>query len=147
MRISVVYLLMVFLLAACTQEPERTDVIDVPVNDPELNAATEKARAELHRFIDHIEAYPEDDSAQMKIPLETGDDAIENIWIDNVEIAGPYFVGNLANAPVDQSLYKYGDRVTIPQDEVVDWLWYENDEMIGGFTVKVLEAKYGRPGS
>ena len=68
MRISVVYLLMVFLLAACTQEPERTDVIDVPVNDPELNAATEKARAELHRFIDHIEAYPEDDSAQMKIP-------------------------------------------------------------------------------
>jgi uncharacterized protein YegJ (DUF2314 family) len=50
-------------------------------------------------------------------------------------------IGKLGNDPVWATNLKIGDEVTMRISELADWMYLQDGEMVGGFSVKVLLEK------
>ena len=57
------------------------------------------------------------------------------------KVAGDQVQGTIGNEPVDIEGVELGSEVTCKLSELSDWIYFENGEMIGGFTVKVLQKQ------
>lgn len=55
-----------------------------------------------------------------------------------VSIEGDEILGDLANEPVDLPFLHEGSRVRGKVSELNDWGYLQGEELVGGFTVKVL---------
>ena len=51
--------------------------------------------------------------------------------------------GKVDNEPVQLTNVKLGSRVRLKQQVLNDWLYTDGGKMVGGFTVKVLQARQG----
>jgi uncharacterized protein YegJ (DUF2314 family) len=107
-----------------------------------MMAAVEEAR---RRWPEFLEAYGAQDGENFAIKAPVSDGrTTEFIWIEVVEIDGENIAGDLANDPVDLQFVKLGYRVRTTLSELNDWAYLKNGELIGGFTVQVLQAAHGR---
>ncbi|MFK7742801.1 MAG: DUF2314 domain-containing protein [Planctomycetota bacterium] len=65
----------------------------------------------------------------------------EHIWISVTGIDSNTVDGTIANEPLNIEGLELGSEVRRKITELSDWLYMENGEMVGGFTVKVLQAQ------
>lgn len=116
-------------------------------DDPELNAAMKEARRRLPEFRRALEK-----DSQRKIPVMDGPlvkagfkspvtGAIEHMWIEDVRFEGERIVGRLANEPENIPGLTQGRWVSMPLDDVSDWVYREGKRTIGGFTIRVMEQR------
>ena len=117
-------------------------VVNISGEDPRMKASVEEARS---RWPEFVEAFQRGDAAHysVKAPVSDGKNT-EYIWIEVKEIDGDNIAGDLANDPVDLQFMKLGSRVRTTLDQLNDWAYINDDELIGGFTVKVLQEAQGR---
>ncbi|MCH7861730.1 MAG: DUF2314 domain-containing protein, partial [Proteobacteria bacterium] len=65
-------------------------------------------------------------------------DMTEFIWVNVTAIEGDEIHGELGNNPVDLENLKIGDSLRVKLTDLNDWLYTDGDELVGGFTTKVL---------
>ena len=63
----------------------------------------------------------------------------EFMWINHVRYSGDQFDGTVASKPVIVKNVAYGDPVSVAKEDIVDWAFYQNDTLVGGYTEKVLK--------
>ncbi len=126
-------------------EMEEAPIVDIDSDDSRMKAATEEARRRWSEFVTVFSDEASDKSNfSAKFPFKEGD-STEFIWVNVDRIEDGFVYGRLGNDPVYLKSYKLGDKVSAPISELNDWIYFLNDEMIGGFTVKILMDEYTRP--
>jgi uncharacterized protein YegJ (DUF2314 family) len=116
-------------------------VTQVSGEDREMNAAMERARSTLGDYDSRHEDPPASQSyLGIKVRFEA-DDAIEHMWVDEVEITGDGYRGRLANEPMQITSLKAGDPVTFTRPEVSDWMAVDDGRLVGGFTLRVMRNR------
>lgn len=120
--------------------PGRPDVVGVSGEDPEMNAAKLKARAELPRFFALLAAPPAGTADySVKYNLTPQGDDPEFIWAGDLKREGGKLVGRLGNQPIAPG-FSLGQRVVIPEADIIDWGYTKNGVMQGHHTTRALLA-------
>ena len=123
-------------------------------DDPEMLAASEKARATFKYFWRELawerrRIIPALDLACVKAAFTDGTPAegaasdveVEHMWVENVDFDGEAVSGNLLNSPNWLKSVQAGDDVRVPLDEVTDWMYVIGGEVYGAYTVNLLRAR------
>jgi len=144
------YFLIGAVVAACsdgnsrlleTKREGEPTVYHVQAEDVEMNAAMAKAREMIAQFRDRVTSPPSTQTyLTLKVRFGSGD-AVEHIWIEEVELMGDQFKGVIANEPIEDSTPDIGQSVTIPLDRVSDWMAIDDGRLVGGYTLRVLRNR------
>lgn len=114
-------------------------VAAVAADDPEVNAARDRAREMLPYFWEAMEAgRPNEGGFSIKAALPTPDDSVEHIWVSDLVRADGSIEGLLANEPVNLPGLKLGQAVTFTEGQVTDWGFERDGLLIGHYTTRLL---------
>jgi uncharacterized protein YegJ (DUF2314 family) len=69
------------------------------------------------------------------------DDAVEHMWLSNIEFDGEVISATLLNSPNEVTSVKEGDQITLQKDQIEDWMYVIDGRVYGGFTIQVLRAR------
>lgn len=123
--------------AVAQGHPDRPDVVMVSDADKAMNAAIDKARAELPTFYKHL-AKPAADERNFSVKFNLVPDGdAEFIWARDLEWINGKLYGTLSNVPIAPE-YSQGQRLLIPQADIIDWGYMKGDVMQGNYTTRVL---------
>ena len=122
-------------------------MIPVEGEDAQMRAAIEEARRRLPEFRKALEEdwrriIPVIDRPFFKALFQSATTGkIEHMWIEVSRFDGDKIVGELANEPSEIPELSQGQEVKVLPSEISDWLYWEGDTTVGGFTVAVLEGR------
>ncbi|MEZ2330893.1 DUF2314 domain-containing protein [Mesorhizobium sp. RCC_202] len=114
--------------------PIKENVVAYYTGDKAMQNAKTKGHSTLPRFHALIKAGTPG-TYTVKFPL-TQNGATEHIWMQLVGFSDGHFVGLLADEPVNGNQYKMGDRMTVAEADVEDWMIRDGGEVYGGYTVR-----------
>ena len=123
--------------AGCTSRDTSDPVVDVKADDPVMNAAIDKARATVDKFITALNDPKPQQNFSVKMAVED-ENGVEHMWLAPVEIKGTKFVGTLNNEPGIVRSVEYGDTLTVDKTEISDWMIVQDQTISGGYTMRVL---------
>ena len=107
--------------------------------DPDMAAAMQQARATLPEFLALADApRPSTSLFAVKVGIRADARHVEYFWIGSFTRANGRFSGKIDNEPELAKNVKLGDTITFGEDQIVDWLYLENDRMRGNYTACVL---------
>ena len=111
-------------------------------DDMQLEHAVKHARRTVGQFITALRNPPPNSrDFQVKKLFVAKDGTAEHIWMADVKFNGNRFVGVVDNHPNKIPGLKIGDRVSVNPDEITDWSYVQNGQLIGGYTIRVLFAE------
>jgi uncharacterized protein YegJ (DUF2314 family) len=123
-------------LAGCNKHRDKVTI--VPDDDPRMNAAIDKARANVQNFIASLKSPKRGQSGfAIKVPFSDGANT-EHFWLTPVTFDGASFTGTVDNEPELVNNVKMGQTVTVTPDKISDWMYVENHKLVGGETLRVL---------
>lgn len=135
-------------------DAEQSKIFMFTGNDPQMARAYEQARATFRYFWrelswEHRRIVPGLDLACVKAafmdpgPQRAGDDApeAEQMWFSDIDFDGQTVSGMLLNAPNWLKSIKQGDAVSIPFNEITDWMFAVHGEVYGAHTVNVMRSR------
>ncbi len=111
-------------------------VVSISEDDPRMAAAVQEARDRFPEFVAAMEQQ-RGENFSVKAPISNNGNT-EFIWLEATAIENGIIYGVLANEPMDLGKLKIGDRVKTTVADLNDWAYYADDQLVGGFTVKVL---------
>jgi uncharacterized protein YegJ (DUF2314 family) len=103
-----------------------------------MKAAVEEAQRRWPEFVAAFARRAPEQTFGVKVPITDGK-TTEFIWVSVTSLEDDRICGKIDNDPVDLTNVKHGSRVRVKQRKLNDWAYMVGDEMIGGFTVKVLQ--------
>jgi uncharacterized protein YegJ (DUF2314 family) len=119
-------------------EPNTYQVAD---EDRQMERATRQARRTVPQFVTALQhPMPGDREFAVK-KLFVKDGQAEHIWLTDIQFTGNRFVGLVDNRPRYIAGLKVGDKVSVNPDEISDWSFVRNDQLVGGYTIRVLYAE------
>ncbi|UXN68175.1 DUF2314 domain-containing protein (plasmid) [Devosia neptuniae] len=129
---------LVFAFALATPALAEDQVVDVPRDDAQMNAAMDKARAALPEFWARF-ADPAANEADFSLKLGISDNVgTEHFWCGEIEGDAKAATCVIANEPVNVHTVAYGERVAVDPEIISDWLYYRDGKIVGGETIRVL---------
>jgi uncharacterized protein YegJ (DUF2314 family) len=128
----------VLTLAGCGTKAPTDGVIHVADDDPGMNAAIAKARATVDAFITALQS-PRPNQTEFSVKMAFTDRGkTEHMWLSPVTYDGTKFQGIVNNDPEMVKNVKIGQEVTVAPGEISDWMYVENEKLVGGETLRVL---------
>ena len=119
--------------AAIQSEP----IYNVASSDAEMNAAKERAIAELPAFYRRLASPAANETDFMvKFDILPGEEA-EFVWAGALDRSTTPMTGVLANQP-QYTDHRIGQRVPIAEADIIDWSYFRGSVMQGGYTQRVL---------
>jgi uncharacterized protein YegJ (DUF2314 family) len=113
-------------------------ITSVEENDPEMNAAIARARAELPTFWQKLEhPGPGESDFALKVKI-TDSHGVEHFWLTDLQGKDGKLTGTINNDPQTVQNVKLGDRIPIPEADITDWMYTRNGKMYGNGTVRPL---------
>ncbi len=132
------------LLSGC-DDGGSASVYDISTGDPSMNAAIAEARRTAPEFVDRLpELQGTGATVSVKIPVSE-DGKVEHIWLANLRYENGQIKGTLANEPVDLPSWSYGDAVSVPLDQISDWMAIQHGELFGGYTLFAIRDGLAGP--
>lgn len=123
----------VFLFAGFSSRTPSIVVSDY--DEAEMDAAMAAAQANVDEFIDVL-TREDGETFTVKAPFPYGDDGnAEVMWVGDVRFENGEFHGVLYNEPEYVSNVRYGQAVSVPKEDVVDWLYVRDGVLEGFFTI------------
>jgi uncharacterized protein YegJ (DUF2314 family) len=121
-----------------TQAGSPPGYFQVPRNHAAMHDAVIEARRTLGEFIRALKhPSPGQQDFEVKKAFRQGDQ-VEHIWISDVQIVGHHLLqGRVDNEPRRIKGVKLGQVVTVDPRDVTDWLYVDNGNLVGGYTVRV----------
>ena len=121
-------------------EHQSASVLAFPAPVDEMAAATEEARATLQLFIDAFHApKPNQSGFHLRVRFEV-DGMSETVWLtglSDLTDSRRRPNGVLANEG-RLAGFNFGKRVGFSLNQVTDWTYMEDGQMVGGYTTKAL---------
>jgi uncharacterized protein YegJ (DUF2314 family) len=115
-------------------EPE---YFQVPSNHAAMHRAVIEARKTVGKFIVALKhPAPGQQDFEVKKPFIQGNQ-VEHIWLSDVRFVGNRFQGQVDNQPRNIRGLKLGQLVSVNPNEISDWLYVDNGNLVGGYTVRV----------
>jgi uncharacterized protein YegJ (DUF2314 family) len=148
----------VFLYDPTTEEKLRSDdpvealrewyyppVLAIEADDPQLQAAVDKARQRWPEFVAAFEARHDlhgDDEPPflVKAPFTDGQH-VEYMWVRVTGIENQIIYGVLENTPASVQSISEGQRVRVRLENLNDWMCILDGQPAGAFTLQVLAKK------
>lgn len=125
-----------------------------PADDPQLAAAIAQARSTAGQARERWAQEPEQARRSWAVnwAAPTADGGVEYVWVRPTGWSQYRIEGWLANPP--QAVLAcgrvQGELVSFPADELADWARFDDDDperpVEGGFTIRLLDDRYGTPG-
>lgn len=127
------------LLAGCGGDQYPADrLTTVADDDPQMNAAMDKARSTVNTFIAALQSpQPGQSGFTVKMPFSDGPHT-EHMWLEPVSFDGKQFHGTVSNEPETVKNVKMGQKAVVSASRISDWMYRENGKIVGGYTVRVL---------
>lgn len=120
------------------QESADDGVILVKDDDPEMAAAVKEAQNSVDEFIKALEN-PSATTTDFAVKKEFKDgDTSEFMWLTDVTYQDGKFTGTLNNDPGLVKNAVPGQSYSVARGEGQDWVYFEGEDMKGGFSVKLL---------
>jgi uncharacterized protein YegJ (DUF2314 family) len=116
--------------------------------DPEMNAARDRARAQLpQKAAEFRKGLPVGERLMVKAPfLSTDGTHTEYMWVEVLVWQGDQITGILNSQPDFPSNLRPGSRVTVSQADVFDYIHAHRDGTVeGNETSKILMRRQGNP--
>jgi uncharacterized protein YegJ (DUF2314 family) len=123
---------------------EDLPVVKMDADDPEMNAAIERAKASLDTFAARLKTAKPGEQFMVKAAMPASDGSTEHIWVDHLKLVDGGFVGKLANEPYGLPGKHKGSAVNVGRSIVSDWTITKNGKYEGGFTIDVLAKREGQ---
>jgi len=115
--------------------------IEIAEDDPELLTARQRARASLSQFIYALEN-PRAGQTLFAVKAKFVDgDRVEYMWLTDLRYEDGEFTGVLNNEPSVVSNISMGEEHTVPAYEIDDWMILENAQIVGGYSVEVVNRR------
>ena len=108
--------------------------------DALMNAARARARATFATFKADLAAHRPNSHYSVKLRFQDGD-AVEHLWVDRLSYENGALTGIVDNEPVHVTNVRLGDRVSLTDDRVSDWLILHDGKYRGGFTIRYYRDK------
>lgn len=136
---------MAALLASCRtdsgariEQNKHPDPVREEQGDREMEAATRRAQETLPEFVKALGDTPSSAKGFAIKKEYTDGRKHESIWLSDVKLAGNDFHAKVSNVPILVKQIKAGDDAFVKREEVVDWMFIDNDTLSGGYTIRVL---------
>ncbi|HYI47759.1 MAG TPA: DUF2314 domain-containing protein [Allosphingosinicella sp.] len=114
-----------------------SSIIDISAADAEMNAAIAGARRELPAFYARMaRPGPDEHRFAVKFDILPGDGA-EYVWARDLDRSTVPMTGVLMNQP-EATSEQIGQRVPIPETEIIDWGYVRGQVAQGYHTQRVL---------
>ena len=114
---------------------------DVDENDQAMERASARARRNVGRFIAALQnPKPGQRDFQVNKLFVQGNEG-EHLWLSDVKFTGNRFVGNLDNQPGKITGLKVGNPESVNPDEISDWSYVDNGQLVGGYTIRELYSE------
>lgn len=107
--------------------------------DRQMFAAIDAARKSLPQFFEAFAAPKPNQKHFLLKAAFIDQDAIEHIWLSDLDLKSTPPTGVVANEPSIQSVV-YKQRVPFEASEITDWMFYEDGCLVGGYTTRVMQA-------
>jgi uncharacterized protein YegJ (DUF2314 family) len=120
-------------------EPTFAPVIPVRGDDPRLIDATKEAR---QRWPEFVAAFQKNTDPERPFVIEARfaeGPHTEFMWVSVRKIENKTIVGRLENNPEFLQRVKEGDEVSVPLDDLHDWMCEIDGQTVGIFTLRVLQ--------
>jgi uncharacterized protein YegJ (DUF2314 family) len=120
-----------------THGGSETGYFQVPRDHAAMHNAVTEARKTIRQFIKalkHPAAGQED--FEVKKAFTEGNQT-EHIWISDLQLVGDHLQGRVDNEPRKITGVKLGQVVSVYPKEISDWLYVDNGNLVGGYTVRV----------
>ena len=114
------------------------EIFNIKKHDSAMRDAVHKARKTVGSFITALQkpSATQRDFEVKKLFIQGTER--EHIWLSNVTFSGNRFHGTVDNRPVKITGVKMGDRVSVNPNEISDWAYVDNGNLVGGYTIQVL---------
>lgn len=146
MKRTIIISFLILFTFSCNQsknikrENEPT-IVNVESEDLEMNNAIEKANQILPEFYKALESRNQNlDSFGIKM-FFTASDRTEHIWINSLFKKDKEYFGVVNNLPEFTNEVKQGDTIKIDASRISDWMYLENSELRGGYTIRILRNR------
>lgn len=60
------------------------------------------------------------------------------MWLNDVTFNKSQFTGIVGNEPNNLTNVSLGDKVTVEQGKISDWMYIEEKNLVGGFTIRAV---------
>jgi uncharacterized protein YegJ (DUF2314 family) len=118
------------------KEEARQAEVTAAAADEKMEAAMDQASANLDKFEAALKkAAPNTKDFAIKYLVVEGDEG-EYLWINEIQFANKKFTGKIANQPQFAKTVKYGQTITIEEEDVDDWMYVEDGKLKGGYTIR-----------
>jgi uncharacterized protein YegJ (DUF2314 family) len=128
----------VFVGLSFSQTLADDPTIKFDTDDPEMNAAIQKARASLPKFwLKFTNHKIEEQGFNLKVRIVDYNGS-EHFWCGDIkgEPAKPTCV--IDNEPDTVESVKMGERIDVDTAAISDWMYTRGEKIIGGQTIKVM---------
>jgi uncharacterized protein YegJ (DUF2314 family) len=138
MRTQITVVLLSYMLMACTSSPQPAVPTQQPISDDELSRAVARAHDSLQVFVQNLQSpKPSQSLFALKVHFDYPDTTSEDVWVDDVHFENGKFYGVLYDVQSKTMGFKNGDRVKLPEDIILDWMFLENNVLVGGYTIRL----------
>jgi len=110
-------------------------VLDNPSDNSDMRKAEDTARDTLDKFKQLIKKHS-DINSLIKVRIEDTETAAR-MWLIVDSIEENSFKAHLFEVPSDFKEHKAGDSFTIKNDEILDWMFNNNGDVYGAYTIRV----------
>ena len=115
--------------------------VAIPTEDAEIEAATREASASLEWFITPLShPRPGQTDFSVKVPVREGT-GTHYLWLQQIALDGSTFSGVLGPDAAGLNGHSPGDRITISSREVADWMFLENEKLVGGYSLRAIRER------
>jgi uncharacterized protein YegJ (DUF2314 family) len=121
------------------------DTYSVTEEDASMNSAIDRAKKTINHFDQALMSHnPAFTDFAVKIKYKTPDGGGEQMWITEIEVVNGDYKGIVNNDPENTSVVKYGDTVIVRRNEITDWMYLENNVLVGGYTIREIRNKLSK---
>jgi len=125
---------------AAVQAQAQDRVINVAPGDPQMSAAIARAKSGLPVFFGHV-ATPGPGETSFLVKFDViPESGVEFVWAEIIAHRGGQTVARLVNEPADKR-FKFGQQVTLNDDQVIDWSYRHAGVTVGSHTTRVLLSR------
>lgn len=123
------------LIFACAPSPTITSTASL--TDAELDSAIRQARDSLNTFRSKITTPRTDRTLiAVKVRFSPPGELPQDLWVDEVNYSNGSFRGNIGD-DIPMLKLEAGERITIDEKNIVDWMIVEDGKLIGGYTIRL----------
>jgi len=124
----------------------RAPLLQVKGDEPAMQKAIAEARRRWPEFAEAFVNRKAGHHFAVKrgFASEKGKDHQEFMWVQVLDIEEDRIIGVLDNDPVYVKNLRAGDRVISQPDDVIDWIFKGDDDLVGNFTGPVILAAQRR---